>query len=298
MGFDTIALQSPGDMGHALGALFVRQGMRVRSCLAGRSELTCERARRARLEDAGSLDALLEDCSLVVSVLPPAEAEGFADVCAQRLRGRARPPLFLDANAIAPQTVRRMAAALSDAGVELVDGGLIGAAPGPGRPATRLYLSGPHTDALRDLAGADAEGALDVRVAGDAVGDASALKMSYAGITKGTHTLHTAALVTAMRLGVYGPLVAELAESQAQAWQRMQLLPFLPADAERWVAEMEEIAATFSEAGAPEGFHRAAAEVFRWLAASPFASETRESLDRTRTLEDAIRVFAKLAGSA
>ena len=60
---------------------------------------------------------------------------------------------------------------------------------------------------------------------------------------------------------------------------------------------MEEIAATFAAAGAPEGFHRAAAEIFRLLAASPFASENRESMDRSRSLEEAIEVFAKLAGA-
>ena len=124
------------------------------------------------------------------------------------------------------------------------------------------------------------------------MGDASALKMAYASITKGTHTLHAAALVTAARLGVYEPLARELGESQADAWQRMQILPWLPADAARWIGEMEEIAATYADAGAPPGFHEAAAQVFRWMAGSPFAGETRETVDRSRGLEETIRVLS------
>ena len=290
-----IALQSAGDMGHALGALWTRAGHRVRTCLAGRSDLTRERAARAGLEDAGSLDALLADCDLVVSVLPPAAAAAFASACVAPLAERPEPPLFLDANAVSPDTVRAIASFLAPL-ARVVDGSLVGAAPAAGRPATRLYVSGPDADAALHLAGSDDQGALDVRIAGDAIGDASALKMSYAAITKGTHTLHVAALVAARRLGVYEPLVQELKESQQAAWQRMQLLPFLPADAARWVTEMEEIAATFGAAGAPEGFHQGAAEVFRWLAASPFAQETRESMDRSRTLDEAIATFAEVAG--
>jgi 3-hydroxyisobutyrate dehydrogenase-like beta-hydroxyacid dehydrogenase len=295
MGFGTIALQSPGDMGHAVGALLVERGEHVRSCLAGRSTRTRDRAARAGIETAASLQELLDGCDLVLSILPPAAAEAFADDCARTLRGSSRPPLFLDANAVAPATARRMAESLGAAGVPFADGGLVGAPPAPGRPATRLYVSGPGSHALRALAVEGERGAIDVRALGDAIGAASGLKMTYASITKGTLTLYTAALLSAKRLGVYEALATELAESQAVAWQRMQVIPFLPADAERWVAEMEEISATFAGAGAPEGFHRAAAEIFGLLADTPFAAETRESLDTSRTLEEAVRVFAELA---
>ena len=295
MGFGKIALQSPGDMGHAVGAVLAERGEHVRSCLTGRSALTRDRAVRAGIGAAADLEELVDGCDLVLSILPPAAAEAFADDCARILRGASHPPLFLDANAVAPATARRMAETLGAAGVPFADGGLVGAPPAPGRAATRLYVSGPGSDALRALAVAGERGAIDVRALGDAIGAASALKMTYASITKGTLTLHAAALLAAQRLGVYEALTTELAESQAAAWQRMQVIPFLPADAARWIAEMEEISATFGAAGAPEGFHRAAAEIFRLLADTPFAAETRESLDTSRTLEQAVRVFAELA---
>jgi hypothetical protein len=73
----------------------------------------------------------------------------------------------------------------------------------------------------------------------------------------------------------------------------MRILPFLPADSGRWIGEMEQIAATFRGVGVPDDFHRGAAAIFATMAATPFAAESRESLDRSRGLEEAIRVFSE-----
>ena len=192
-------------------------------------------------------------------------------------------------------TFHDMAARLAAAGAEFVDGGLIGGPPRPGGPATRLYLSGPRAGALATLGGDSQRGAIDARVVGDAIGRASGLKMVYAGLTKGTMTLHTAVLTTARRLGLFDELVTELRESQAQAFARMGVIPFLPADAGRWTGEMREIARTFRDAGLPGGFHEAAEAIFELMDATPYARETRETLDRSRTLEETIRTLAELA---
>ena len=117
----------------------------------------------------------------------------------------------------------------------------------------------------------------------------------YAGLTKGTMTLHTAVLVTAHRRGLYVELTRELGESQQPALARMGVIPFLPADAGRWIGEMKEIATTFAGVDVTPAFHEGAAEIFRALAATPFAQETRETLDRSRTLEDTIAVLAMTA---
>ena len=70
-------------------------------------------------------------------------------------------------------------------------------------------------------------------------------------------------------------------------------LPFIPADAGRWIGEMEEIAKSFKAVGVPDGFHLGAAEIFRILAQTPFAIETRENIDKNRKLEDVIPVYVK-----
>ena len=99
--------------------------------------------------------------------------------------------------------------------------------------------------------------------------------MCYAALTKGTLTLQTAVLIAAERLGLRDVLWREFEVSQTKAAASMtENTPFLPADSARWVGEMEEISATFTQAGLPSGFHEAAADIFRLLARSQFASET------------------------
>ena len=135
---------------------------------------------------------------------------------------------------------------------------------------------------------------IEVIGVGSQIGRASSLKMAYAGLTKGTWTLHTAVLLAAQQQGVLPELLDELSFSQSGALSAMRnRIPRLPADSGRWVGEMEEIAATFAGAGVPSGFHKGAAEIFRVLSKSSFASETRETMDTSRSLEAALLEYAR-----
>lgn len=288
-----LAVLSPGDMGHAVGALLAGRGFRVVSALAGRSELTRARAERAGIEDVGDLDGVVTRAEGILAILPPAEAEPLASRVAEVMACTGCTPIYADCNAVSPATTKRIAARIADAGAPFIDAGIIGARPGPDRPDTRFYASGPEARWLEGLGGRGQGGGITVIDLGEEIGRASAIKMSYAALTKGTMTLQAAVLVTAMRLGVFDELCRELAGSQPEALARMGVLPFLPADSGRWIGEMEQIAATFRDAGVPDDFHRGAAAIFRIMAATPFAAESRESMDLSRSLEDAIRVFAE-----
>lgn len=286
--FSTIAVMSPGDMGHAVGRTLREQGFRVVTALDGRSTRSRELAERGGLEDVGTLDNLISQADLVLSIMPPDAAPAFATAAAEAMGTTGATPVFADCNAVAPATTQKIGAIVGAAGAAFVDGGIIGAAPGKATPP-RLYISGPDAELLLPLGGSE----LNVVSLGPEVGRASALKMCYAALTKGSMTLDTAVLLAGTRLGVYDELKAELAGSQPAALKRMEnRVPWLAADAERWTGEMEEIAATFGAAGLPENFHLAAAEIFRLLAATPLADETRETADRSRTLEEALRLFA------
>jgi len=229
----------------------------------------------------------------ILAILPPAEAEPVACRVAEAMRRTGRRPIYADCNAVSPATARRIGDAIAAAGAPFIDAGIIGAPPAAGRGDTRVYASGPQAKWLESLAGRGERGGMAVIGLGDEIGRASAIKMVYAALTKGTMTLQAAVLVTAMRVGVFDELGRELEKSQPEAWARMGILPFLPADSARWIGEMEQIAATFRDAGVPEDFHRGASAIFRMMAATPFAAESRESLDLSRSLEDAIRIFAK-----
>lgn len=70
-------------------------------------------------------------------------------------------------------------------------------------------------------------------------------------------------------------------------------VPRIPADAGHWTDEMEEIAATLASVDVTPGFHDGAAGTYRVLARTPFAAETRETMDMDHTIDEAIPVFAR-----
>jgi len=245
-----VGLLHPGEMGAAVGAQLRANGHAVLWASAGRSSATAGRARAAGFEDAGSAADLASRSDVVLSVCPPHAAVEVAG----SVSGFAG--LYVDANAIAPATARTIAGLHR----RFVDGGIVG--PPPSTPGTtRLYLSGPEAAAV---AGLFAGSAVEAEVVSGEPGAASAVKVAYAAWTKGSSALLLAVRDLARAEGVEETLQRE--------WRRS--LPDLEARAERaarsaerkgwrFAGEMDEIADTFAAAGLPDGFHRAAAEVYR-----------------------------------
>ena len=285
MGHQKIGILSPGDMGGGVGAALTEHGHDVITCVAGRSRETQARAERLGFRLAADLEALLAEADIVLSILPPEAAMGLArDVAAAMRRSGSAPP-YADCNAVSPETARAIAALFEGTGAPFIDAGIIGAAPRPGGSPTRFYVSGETADLLDVL---DGKG-ISVRRVGAEIGRASAVKMCYASITKGTNTLHTAAMTVADSLGVGETVRAEIDESLPSVMQHMRgTIPRLPADSGRWVGEMEEIARTFASAGVTPRFHQGAAEIFRLLDSTPYGRETRETMDTGRTLEETV----------
>jgi 3-hydroxyisobutyrate dehydrogenase-like beta-hydroxyacid dehydrogenase len=195
---------------------------------------------------------------VILSVVPPKDAAGLAQRLKPAIARAATKPIYVDCNAVAPQTADEIGVILADSGAHYVDGGIIGAPPTPTTAGARLYVSGERA---RDVVRLNNYG-LDVRLLDGPTGAASALKMSYAGITKGFTAVSALMMLGATRARCADTLHKELAESQAPllAWLGRQM-PKMPAKAYRWVAEMEEIGAFLD--GIPDG--RAAYEGFARL---------------------------------
>ncbi|MFN4088472.1 MAG: DUF1932 domain-containing protein [Alphaproteobacteria bacterium] len=303
MHYPTIAVVSPGDMGHAVGRSLRAGGHRVVTALAGRSARSRAFAAEVGLEDAGDLAGVMATADLVLSIMPPAAALDFARESAAAMGAVGRTPHFADCNAVSPMTVRAIEDVITAAGAAFSDCGIVGPPPGRGgsgfvqgkNQPTRLYVSGPLSETLSDL---DGHG-VSVRRMGPEIGRASAMKMVYAAINKGTLALLTATLIAAERLGVTDDLMAELDYSQKSTHDRIRAaVGWLATDAGRWTGEMEEIAATFAAAGATPLFHEGARDVYALLATTPLAAEKRETADRTRSLEESLRIFAAAAPPA
>ncbi len=269
-----VAVIAPGAMGSAVAARLVQHGVEVRTSLAGRSPASAERARQAGMRAVDD-DAAIAACDIILSIIPPGEAVTLARRFAPALAAAARKPVYVDCNAVNPATMARIADVLAPTGCALVDGGIIGPPPQPDRKATRIYLSGPEAHRAAALA----KYGLDMPVLDGPVGKASALKMSYAGVTKGFTALGAAMMLAAANGGTTEELKRELATSQPQllAWLTRGV-PGMYSKAYRWVAEMEEIAGFVGEPGA--ALYEAAARFYDSIAedyAGPRAKTARLS---------------------
>src|SRR5215472_14911422 len=254
-------------MGAGVGRRLRASGLRVVTTLAGRGERTRERAAAVGMEDVGSLPAVVREADVLLSILPPGSALTLAEAV-----GRDAGPLYVDCNAISPATARAIGAVVGD---RYVDAGIIGAPSAP-----RFYASGRHAAELARLP-------LDVRALDGEIGQASALKMCYASLTKGLSALITESMVAADANGITAALRGELADSQPQFLAGADRLPGVVPKAYRWVAEMEEIAATFDEAGMTPLMLLGAADVYRQVEAARV--DAGGALDRTDALVSALR---------
>lgn len=233
-----IAVVAMGEMGAGVAARLVERGARVLTSLAGRSSASEGRAKAAGVSIVDDA-ALIAEAEMLLSIVPPSVASATAERFLPLIEKAARKPVFIDCNAIAPQTLNVIAATFTAKKLPFIDASIIGAAPKPDGSSPRLYMSGPITseaDTLKQLG-------LDARVLSATLGDASALKMSYAGITKGFQALGASMVLGAGRNGAAESFVEELKASQPQlfAWLSRQL-PSMYDKAYRWDGEMREIA--------------------------------------------------------
>jgi 3-hydroxyisobutyrate dehydrogenase-like beta-hydroxyacid dehydrogenase len=271
-----VAVIAAGAMGAAVGKRLTDHGVTVLTSLAGRSEATAARAAAAGMSAAS--DAEIAAADFVLSILPPGDALALAQHFVPALSASNIKPIYVECNAVNPATVERIASTIAPTGCAFVDAGIVGPPPKPsqsgqGRHAgPRFYASGeaaPRFAALRQYG-------LDVRVLDGPPGAASALKMSYAGITKGTQALGAAMLLAAARAGSAAALHEELQFSQPEmlAWLQ-HFLPAMPAKAYRWIAEMQEIAGFVGDDPAAGELFAGAAHFYERIA-EDFAADGKD----------------------
>ena len=257
-----VAVIAPGMMGSVVANRLTDHGVEVRSLLTGRSAATQARAKAAGMVDA--TEGGIAACDFILSIIPPGEALGLAERLAPAMRAAAKKPVYVDCNAIAPSTVQRIAGVVQATGAVFVDGGIIGPPPAPDSKNTRLYLSGEAASLVTVLQ----EYGLNTPVQAGPIGAASAMKLSYAGFTKGFTALGAAMMLAATRAGTADALIAEMTVSQPLllGWLTRQM-PKMPDKAYRWVAEMEEISTFVGEDPAAAQFYQGAARLYERIAA-------------------------------
>ena len=256
-----VAVIAPGMMGAAVGKRLVDNGVKVLTSLKGRSAETAARAKAAGMSVANDEEIAASD--FILSILPPGDAVALAERFQPALKASNAKPVYVDCNAINPKTVDRVAAVIAPTDCPFVDSGIIGSPPKPGDAGPRFYASGPAAPRFATLR----QYGLDVRVLDGAMSAASALKMSYAGITKGTQAIGAAMMLAATRAGSADALFAELSSSQKEmfAWFKRGLA-LMPPKAYRWVAEMHEIAGFVGEDPTAHELYEGAAHFYERIA--------------------------------
>jgi 3-hydroxyisobutyrate dehydrogenase-like beta-hydroxyacid dehydrogenase len=286
---NSIGITSPGDMGQAVAMCIKAMGFDVCMASDGRSARTRALGEKAGLTDCKSLDKLVETCDMVLSVLDPGAAVTNARAVAAACKATGRKIVFVECNAIAPQTMNDIATIMTAAGCTVVDAGIIGPPP-RNNAKQRFYVSGPHAALMNRINSAQ----INVRVAGEKIGDASAVKMCYAALTKGSIALGTELLIAARKLGVDQALEAEFRSSQAELHESvLSRAAGMPFKAYRWVPEMNEIAKTFEGAGMTPRILQGAADLYAQIAGTPQGKESpEEARAKKRSGSDVINGLA------
>ena len=256
-----VGILHPGAMGASLGSALKPAAGVVVWAAAARSQATSKRAELADLVAVPDVAELARRAHVVVSICPPHAAREVADEVAAAVAGRPDPPLYVDANAVAPATVRDIGALLGPERV--VDGAVIGPpAWEPGR--TVLWLSGAAAPVIAALfAGTP----FTARVLGPDLGTASALKACYALQSKAVPAVWRALADAAEGYGVQEALREQLGRDGVDLGAELDAVTARAGSkAWRWAGEMDEAAAALAEVGVPDGFSRAAAQVYRRMA--------------------------------
>ncbi|MDF1513949.1 MAG: DUF1932 domain-containing protein [Anaerolineae bacterium] len=283
----TIGILSPGDMGHSVGARLVENGLHVIYCSQGRSERTRSLAGEGGIAAVPSYQDLVTQADIILSILVPAAATAAARLVARALVATRAPLLYMDCNAIAPQTAQEVGKIITTAGGRFQDGCIIGGPP-RGDYTPRIYTSGKESSAVVMLN----DFGLNVIPISERVGDASALKMCYASLTKGSTALYVTLMSGARALGVLDPLLAEFRQSQQSRLPGIENgIPRVTVKARRFVGEMEEMQKTYAGVGIDPNMFSGAAQIYRLMGETVLADRVPEDTSPFPSLVETLDIL-------
>jgi 3-hydroxyisobutyrate dehydrogenase-like beta-hydroxyacid dehydrogenase len=263
MSFQRIGIMSIGEMGFHWAKLLTGHGIEVLTYDKDRGETSRKRAENAGVKSLPSMETLVNEAEIIVSIVIPSAAQKVAEKVAEAVsRSGRKGLLFLDANAISPMTADAIAAVLAPAGVDFIDGCIIGSASRMGK-GTIVYVSGAQASRVRALESFN----IPIRVLGPDTSQASAFKIVYAGLTKGLQGLFCELFMGAQRFGLLDELRAQYEESFPGLLDKVSgSIVGLRIHAARRAEEMDELKRTFNHYGMNALMAPAAQQVLEGIA--------------------------------
>ena len=254
-----IGLIGLGEMGSEIGRYLVMNDLEVISVYEGRSEISKKRASKYKIRDAGSIEQFCKISDLVISIIPPDKAIETANLYTSYKNKDGQ--IYCDLNAISTITAKKIKLLLDEKKIDYVDGAIMGGPPTENY-SPRIYLSGKLSEKFNFLNGKG----IELMVLKGSDFKASATKMVYASITKGSKALVAGALIAAKKNNVYDELMEELKYSEEYfSLVAKNQIPSIKHKAYRWVGEMNEISLTYKESGLTGGFHSEAENVYELI---------------------------------
>jgi 3-hydroxyisobutyrate dehydrogenase-like beta-hydroxyacid dehydrogenase len=292
MAWRIVGILSPGEMGAAVAAVLRAHGLRLVTCLEGRSARTRQRADAAGLAAVPTLTELVPTVDAVLSIVPTLSAPSVGAGIAQAMEQTGKSIVFVEANAISPMTSAAIEQTITRAGGRYVDGCIIGGPTDVGG-STMFYLSGAEAEVA---AAALRGGGVRTEVLGKQAGQASAFKMGYAGFTKGTTALLLELTLMAHKWGFLDAILAKYASSHPEALRMFTThLTTWPEYAAIRAEEMVEITAMAKASGLTPLMAPAAEQVITALAElswKPTDARDRAALARQLPLQELIPLLA------
>lgn len=226
-----------------------------------RAAFVKSRARAAGVDYKESLEEVVRGSKVVFSVVTPESAE---DVARDASRYLEPGQVYFDLTSSEPMAMRKAAQAVEAVGARFVDGAMMASLP-IFKHKVLIYASG---SAARELAGLLNAYGMNVKVIGEAPGQASAAKMLASVVTKGLEALLVEMLLGAHEYGVEEH-VLEAVDQFFTAGFRSLVDRFVGSDAvhaTRRVKEMEGAARFLKELGVEPIMTDATVKRLRWSA--------------------------------
>ena len=256
-----------GAMGAGVAGDLKASGFEVVSTAAGRSGRSRQRGIEAGITLVDSLEAVVTAADTFLSIVPADQAEPLATAVAHVLAGeagRGKALHYVDCNSITPAKSARIALAVTKAGAIYSDGGIIGPPPG-GKVRTRLYVSGPDASVLAALASER----MPVIGLGDGPTQATEMKVLFSAANKGTAALLANIMAAAAKVGLLDRVMGELDSVRPGLLTALRASAAdLDDKAARWAVEMDDLAQGLADLDAHPGYHQAAGDGYRRLAAN------------------------------